>query len=260
MWFEIAEQCAKSQPNLGPWHGGGCKTYGGRKTYQRTRSPENFWSPPKELLVCSVVDFCIGKTEHWHLQGVGKRTVWGGVQNPFLGGLSFVRFSTPLFFPPPHGVLWESPLNLLKSSNIKSRLQSQRCRYLFSVGMVSLKDKALKYSGCNFSDLNQKRCANWVHCGRRGSESPLYCQVSGRLWFSQARLFSSQEPAQWQHNFSTIKFALSKWYCHGVAREKQRFWTIFPSAPNPHPPQKGKFYFYCCLAVSDSSRTSAETL
>ena len=36
---------------------GGCKTYGGRKTYQRTRSPENFWTPPKKLLVCSVVDF-----------------------------------------------------------------------------------------------------------------------------------------------------------------------------------------------------------
>ena len=43
---------------------GGCKTYGGRKTYQRTRSPENFWTPPKELLVCSVVDFCMGKAEH----------------------------------------------------------------------------------------------------------------------------------------------------------------------------------------------------
>ena len=43
---------------------GGCKTYGGRKTYQRTRSPENFWTPPKELLVCSAVDFCTGKTEH----------------------------------------------------------------------------------------------------------------------------------------------------------------------------------------------------
>ena len=43
---------------------GGCKTYGGWKTYQRTRSPENFWTPPKELLVCSVVDFCTGKTEH----------------------------------------------------------------------------------------------------------------------------------------------------------------------------------------------------
>ena len=38
-------------------------------------------------------------------EGGGKRTVRGGVQNPFLGGVSFVRFSTPLFFAPPHGVL-----------------------------------------------------------------------------------------------------------------------------------------------------------
>ena len=38
-------------------------------------------------------------------EGGGKRTVRGGVQNPFLGGVSFVRFSTPLLFPPPHGVL-----------------------------------------------------------------------------------------------------------------------------------------------------------
>ena len=30
-------------------------------------------------------------------EGGGKRTVRGGVQNPFLGGVSFVRFSTPLF-------------------------------------------------------------------------------------------------------------------------------------------------------------------
>ena len=44
--------------------------------------------------------------------GGGKRTreralpkifgpVRGGVQNPFLGEVSFVWFSTPLFFPPP---------------------------------------------------------------------------------------------------------------------------------------------------------------
>ena len=29
----------------------------GRKTCQRTRPPEKFWTPPKKLLVCSVVDF-----------------------------------------------------------------------------------------------------------------------------------------------------------------------------------------------------------
>ena len=40
-------------------------------------------------------------------EGCGKRTVRGGVPNPFLGGVSFVRFSYPLFFPPPHGALWK---------------------------------------------------------------------------------------------------------------------------------------------------------
>ena len=74
--------------------------WGGGKRTRRTRSPENFWIPPKELLFCSVVDFCTGKTEHWHLRG-GKRTARGGVQNPFLGGVSFVRFSSPLFFSTP---------------------------------------------------------------------------------------------------------------------------------------------------------------
>ena len=35
------------------------------------------------------------------------------------------------------------------------------------------------------------------------------------------------------------------------SNEKQRFWTIFLSAPKAHPPQNHKFYFYCRLAVSD---------
>ena len=34
-------------------------------------------------------------------EGGGKRTVPGGVQNPFLGGVSFVRFSTPPPFSTP---------------------------------------------------------------------------------------------------------------------------------------------------------------
>ena len=34
-------------------------------------------------------------------EGGGKRTVGGGVQKPFLAGVSFVRFSTPLLFSTP---------------------------------------------------------------------------------------------------------------------------------------------------------------
>ena len=36
-------------------------------------------------------------------EGSGKHTRW--FQNPFLEGVSCVRLSSPLFFPPPHGVL-----------------------------------------------------------------------------------------------------------------------------------------------------------
>ena len=34
-------------------------------------------------------------------------------------------------------------------------------------------------------------------------------------------------------------------------KKKQRFWTIFLSAPEAHALQKRKFYFYCRLAVSE---------
>ena len=85
---------------------GGCKTYGGRKTYQTTRSPENFWTPPKELLVCSVVDSCAGKTEHWHLRGVENVPHEGGPQPLLKFGRGVIRegfhpplFSTPLWRP-----------------------------------------------------------------------------------------------------------------------------------------------------------------
>ena len=48
-----------------------------------------------------------------------------------------------------------------------------------------------------------------------------------------------------------MKISFSKFYCRGVSHEKQRFGTIFLSAPKAPPPQKRKFYFYCRLAVSD---------
>ena len=57
--------------------------------------------------------------------------------------------------------------------------------------------------------------------------------------------------AQGQHNFSTIKFAVSKFYCRGISHEDKRFWTIFLYAPKASPSQKRKFYFYCRLAVSE---------
>ena len=46
-------------------------------------------------------------------------------------------------------------------------------------------------------------------------------------------------------NFSTITFALSKFYCRGVSHENKRFWSIFLSAPKavPPPPKCENFIF-----------------
>ena len=66
---------------------------GGKRTRERAL-PKIVWTPPKELLVCSVVDFCTGKTEHEHLRGVENVPYEGGSKT-LLGGVSFVRFSTP---------------------------------------------------------------------------------------------------------------------------------------------------------------------
>ena len=70
---------------------GGAKLMGiGKRTRERAL-PKTFGPPPKQLLVCSVVDFCTGKNRALTLEGGWK---------PYR-----TRFSTPLFFPPPHGVL-----------------------------------------------------------------------------------------------------------------------------------------------------------
>ena len=93
------EQCHKSYSQVDPriqtespnklGHDmGGYKTYGGRKTYQRTRPPEKFGTPPKELVVCSVVDFCTGTKKSNDTRAGWKTYRTRGVQNPFLGGVS----------------------------------------------------------------------------------------------------------------------------------------------------------------------------
>ena len=35
---------------------------------------------------------------------------------------------------------------------------------------------------------------------------------------------------------------ISKFYCHGISKEKQRFGTIFRKISPPRPPPKRKFY------------------
>ena len=87
---------------------GGCKTYGGGGG----NVPENalsrkFLDPSKRASGLLCRGFLYRKNRALTPEGGGKRTVGGGVQNPFLGGVSFVRFSTPLLFPPPrHGIVY----------------------------------------------------------------------------------------------------------------------------------------------------------
>ena len=69
------------------------------------KRPRKFLDPSKRASGLLCRGFLYRKDKALTLEGGGKRTVRGGVQNPFLGGVSFVRFSTPLLFPPLHGVL-----------------------------------------------------------------------------------------------------------------------------------------------------------
>ena len=54
--------------------------------------------------------------------------------------------------------------------------------------------------------------------------------------------------------FSTIKFALSTFYCDCIAQEEQRLWTIPLSAPDAPPLKDADFIF---IVVSPSLRCSA---
>ena len=84
---------------------GGCKTYGGRQTYQRTRPPEKFWTPlQKSFWSASVVDFCTGKTEQRHPRGV-ENVPYEGVPKPLFGRGVIREVFLPPLFSTPHGVL-----------------------------------------------------------------------------------------------------------------------------------------------------------
>ena len=84
--------------------GGGAKRMGGGKR-TRERALLKIFDPCKRDSGLLSRGFLYRQNRALTREGGEKRTVRGGVQNPFLGGVSFVRFSTPLFFPPPHDVL-----------------------------------------------------------------------------------------------------------------------------------------------------------
>ena len=123
---------------------GGCKTYGGRKTYQRTRSPENFWTPPKELLVYSVVDFRTGKqsTDTWE----GWKTYRGGPKPLFGRGVIREVFH-PLFRAALKGTN-------LRGQNANLRFSAgSSCFQRFHVKVCGFLKKNLRFP--NFSPLQK---------------------------------------------------------------------------------------------------------
>ena len=90
---------------LGLWYGGV------KNVWREENVPENalsrkFLDPSKKASGLLCRGFLYRKNRATTPEGGGKRTIRGGVQNLFLGGVSLVMFSSPLFFPPPHGVLW----------------------------------------------------------------------------------------------------------------------------------------------------------
>ena len=76
---------------------------GGKRTSERALP--KILDPSKRASGLLCRGFLYRKNRALTREGGGKRTVRGGVQKPLLGGVSFVGFSTPLFFPPPHGAL-----------------------------------------------------------------------------------------------------------------------------------------------------------
>ena len=84
---------------------GGVQNVWGEENVPENALSRKFLDPSKRAFGLLFRGFLYRKNRALTPEGGGKRTVRGGVQNPFLGGVPFVRFSTPLLFPPPHGVL-----------------------------------------------------------------------------------------------------------------------------------------------------------
>ena len=72
---------------------------GGKRT--RERALPRIFGPLQNSLWSALSWILYRKNRALTPEGGGRRTVQRGVQNPFLGGVSFVRFSYPLFFHPP---------------------------------------------------------------------------------------------------------------------------------------------------------------
>ena len=156
--LELAEK-------VGPWYGGVAKRMGGRKTYQRTRSPEYFWTPPKRASVLLWRgEFVQEKTEHWHLRGVENVPYeGGGSTSPFWEGCHSWGFPPPSFFK------GEKPTPKTTHPNKKSLRKQFSGLFLQTVLPLSFK-------------LNKRHAERvWANCLRK-LFSIEFNGVDGFLW------------------------------------------------------------------------------
>ena len=121
--FFPGKRLQSSGKKLGRDMGGG----GGQNVRGEENVPENalsrkFLDPSKRASVLHCRGFLYRKTRALTPEGVENVPYKGGFQSPFLGGVSFVRFSSPLFFstpplflPPPHRIL-RKERNMLKKA------------------------------------------------------------------------------------------------------------------------------------------------
>ena len=86
---------------IGPWYGGVAQRMGGGKHTRQCTLQKKNRTPPKRASGVLSLGFLYRKNRATTPEGGGERTRRSGVQNPLLGEVSFVRFSSPLFFPPP---------------------------------------------------------------------------------------------------------------------------------------------------------------
>ena len=99
-WWSFSRLVFHGLPPLEIWGGGTKRMAGGKRTRERalpkTFGPlqRSFWSALSWIFVQEKQS-----TDTWG--GWKTYNMRGGFQNPFLGGVSFVRFTTPLFFHLP---------------------------------------------------------------------------------------------------------------------------------------------------------------
>ena len=90
---------------FGPWYGGVQNVWGEENVPEKAPS-RKFLDPSKRASGLLWRGFLYRKNRALTPEGGGKRTVRGGVENPFWEGCQSWGFPPPSFFHPPHGVLW----------------------------------------------------------------------------------------------------------------------------------------------------------